>query len=627
MSSPKSYRAAIPLLIAAFLALVILDRLSDEFLSAQIANSSILIEPAPRDGADSSIYWRVLGEVQEREYEFSFDASQINTSDPAIYLPAFQQSVKLDVNGKPLSVAVIGHNWAGPFSTATALYRFDAALLKPGENRLRIYLAAGPKGFAYIHSVRVGDYSQLERVALIKEFIAREVPKLLTGMLLLLAIIALIGVLKSPSGSAQVWVLFAAVPLLFHNANQLYLITTLAVEAGIFSFGLLPVTGWGVLAYVNSVSKRRVSRLSWSILALYLCAFILIQIVGNAEALRLFLFGITGPLFLYALLASLILAVRQYYLNAQTADLVLAFSVIMVIAAIVHDYLARSGIYRDWVLLWGPHLGSVLIIALSIDLLERGLSKVRLDRETRILVEAELALKEAELEAGFVARREAESLITVTRERSRILNELHDGVAGQLVLINTLADNPEKNSETLRLIAKTALADLRSVVNTLDIEETDLLYILGLFREKYLSQLERTGVKVDWNLLQAENIYGFNSSQALNLLRLLQEAANNSVKHAEVTRISVSLVPVESEGDRVKQFVLSFEDRGKHSFNPENLGIGIRSMSERAERLGATLDLVPLSTGVRIDLCLNVDSSRGDGLLWLDPNPRTFETV
>jgi signal transduction histidine kinase len=82
------------------------------------------------------------------------------------------------------------------------------------------------------------------------------------------------------------------------------------------------------------------------------------------------------------------------------------------------------------------------------------------------------------------------------------------------------------------------------------------------------------------------------------LYRIAQEALNNAIKHARAAQVTVHLrctpfSSVETEGRQREQVELVVSDDGRgftlDEVPPDHLGLGI--MSERAEAIGATLEI------------------------------------
>jgi signal transduction histidine kinase len=112
----------------------------------------------------------------------------------------------------------------------------------------------------------------------------------------------------------------------------------------------------------------------------------------------------------------------------------------------------------------------------------------------------------------------------------------------------------------------------------------------------------RHGLDVETTLGEEPNL-PIEAKEAL--YRVAQEALNNTVKHAQATRVDIQL-----QVDR-NEIVLSVQDDGV-GFDPRNRypGMGLHTMQERVEQMGGALQIESApgqGAQVRIRLPLPVD--------------------
>ncbi len=178
-------------------------------------------------------------------------------------------------------------------------------------------------------------------------------------------------------------------------------------------------------------------------------------------------------------------------------------------------------------------------------------------------------------------------------ERRRLAAEVHDGVGQRIVGLafhlvaaaESLADRPgfaAAQLATARELAGLAEAEVRSAVEGL---RPPLLDDLGL-ADALASLGRRTpGLEVAVEVRIGQDVLA--DHVATSLYRIAQEAMQNIIKHAGAARATIELYP--SAGS----VVLRVTDDGD-GFDPEDqaAGHGLRIMRERAELIGAHLDLV-----------------------------------
>jgi len=224
--------------------------------------------------------------------------------------------------------------------------------------------------------------------------------------------------------------------------------------------------------------------------------------------------------------------------------------------------------------------------------------------------EAETSLAGALADMAAIAVRtsrlhESEEQMTILAERDRIARELHDSLAqvlGQIHLqlraFESRTDGAPISTELAELadVADDAYHDVRETI--LGLRETipsdgGLEAALRAYLAKYTRQ---TGIRTE---LDCDGVAGraLPPKAEVQLLRVVQEALTNVRKHAAASLVRIELRDVNGTP------VLSVVDDGT-GFDPTSVtaslagGFGLRSMRERVELLGGTLD---------------VDTAPGDG--------------
>lgn len=188
--------------------------------------------------------------------------------------------------------------------------------------------------------------------------------------------------------------------------------------------------------------------------------------------------------------------------------------------------------------------------------------------------------------------------------------EIHDNVGQKLTLaflrmqkLHIEEINLQERVDAIASIIDDSLADLRSLSRSLidsnRTGETDLCVLIGRECEKIqLAELCAVSFsKGDLDSCQAgPEIKNF-------VIRIFQEFAQNSVKHAECSQMQVSMKET-AEG-----LMLTVEDNGKGFRLDETLeqatGVGLLNMKRRAEMIGGTLILTStLGHGTKMTLLL-----------------------
>jgi PAS domain S-box-containing protein len=180
-------------------------------------------------------------------------------------------------------------------------------------------------------------------------------------------------------------------------------------------------------------------------------------------------------------------------------------------------------------------------------------------------------------------------------ERQRLARELHDSVSQALYGIalgartaRTLVDRePTRAVEPLDYVlslAEAGLAEMRALIFELRPESLEREGLVAAIERLALLLRARHSLSVT-TALCPEPAMRHDCREAL--YRIAQEALNNVVKHAHATRVRIKLT------DQSPIVSLEIEDDGS-GFDPSGDfpgHLGLRSMRERATRLGGSLDI------------------------------------
>jgi signal transduction histidine kinase len=203
-------------------------------------------------------------------------------------------------------------------------------------------------------------------------------------------------------------------------------------------------------------------------------------------------------------------------------------------------------------------------------------------------------------------------LMAVVEERERLSRELHDSVnqllygialyaeAAQRQLSNNDIDSVREYLQNLKGSADQALHEMRLLIYELRPQILEEKGLVTAIQTRLDSVEEKLGLEAAFkhrlNSLLDEKV-----EQAL--YGITQEALNNVIKHSNARHVNVYLV------QSGQALVLRVEDDGV-GFNPNKLtkgGMGLRTIRERAEALGAALEISSnRGEGTRIQVEVNI---------------------
>jgi signal transduction histidine kinase len=242
-----------------------------------------------------------------------------------------------------------------------------------------------------------------------------------------------------------------------------------------------------------------------------------------------------------------------------------------------------------------------LCLVVSWVLLERFVSTLNEAEGLNKNLEQRVEQKQAELQSNFQRLQLLEREQTIAEERSRIMSDMHDGIGAQLISTIGLAEHGTLSQQEMAAALRECLDDLRLTIDSLEPTDNDLLPALGNFRYRVDPRLRRQGIDLDWRVSDLPRLACLTPRNLLHVLRILQEAFTNVLKHAQASliRVETGLLP---DGQQV---YIRVSDNGA-GFSGDHRGRGLANMQQRAERIGGRLQVEPSARGTTLELLLPV---------------------
>lgn len=216
-------------------------------------------------------------------------------------------------------------------------------------------------------------------------------------------------------------------------------------------------------------------------------------------------------------------------------------------------------------------------------------------RYTRALTTAEranlslaeqLAAREIQLRAGHERLRAVEREQTLLLERQRLMRDMHDGLGSTLMSSLVAAERGRLDSPAVAALLRDCVDDLRLVIDSLEPIDHDLVTLLGALRYRLGRRLEGAGLHVDWAVDDVPALPWLGPPEALQVLRCVQEALTNVLKHAGARTVRIATTV------RAGEVRVAISDDGQ-GFDPAQVtgGRGLRHLRERAAQWGGRAEL------------------------------------
>ena len=208
--------------------------------------------------------------------------------------------------------------------------------------------------------------------------------------------------------------------------------------------------------------------------------------------------------------------------------------------------------------------------------------------------EASLKLANQAIVAAEIERSKQE-------ERERLLQDMHDGFGSQLSTARIMAEQGTMTQTQLTQVLQECMSDLYLVADALRQTDLTLEDALVDFRFRIERRLLGMPTQLHWNI-QIAQLPEIAQRIILQVLRILQEALNNALKHAKAGAIWIEArYEPEQRG-----LLFSVADDGVGLPTPLVYGRGLRNIQRRAREIGAELSIPASEPGTRISLRLIV---------------------
>ncbi|VFR29464.1 two-component sensor histidine kinase [plant metagenome] len=510
-------------------------------------------------------------------YRIRFDLDAVPDAPKALYLPRVAIAGEVWLNGSLLNVRLPDGAPGGRelrFNDQPLYFELPSRMFRAGHNEILVRLLGDPGVRSGLSAPRLGPAPVVSAMMMPQRLLSTAMPYVL-GILMLsaMALACAYAYRRRQYLDIPMTVAFAAIALildLVHDLpftrSEVGVLRVVAVAAGLSCLCHV--------AYRLSVLRRpRLPR--WIVaVALLVIGFVLATIpLGLATDLVSLLLMPFYVLVAYVLA----LLLQTAWLQRSLRMLLLALTALVWAATFVHASILALDVTHWDAFRYNTAAGVPLCALMVLILAERFVQ----DRD-----------------AALRSRGEA-----VDAERARILQDMHDGMGAQLITAKRLALRQDVDRGELALVIDESLQDLRLIIDSLDVSGGDVLPLLGNLRFRLAPRLAALGIRLSWNAEAMPPLAGLNAGGALSILRIVQEAINNALKHAQPGHLHIEI------GQDGAALRIQVQDDGK-GFDAAvaaegggGTGRGLTGMRLRAERLGGSVavDSAP-ARGTRVTL-------------------------
>lgn len=251
-----------------------------------------------------------------------------------------------------------------------------------------------------------------------------------------------------------------------------------------------------------------------------------------------------------------------------------------------HDALLSSGLINPESVYLLPLSTMVIFLALLQAAQIRYTDALWQVEHANALLERRLSEREAELRANHERLRGVEREQALLLERQRLMRDMHDGLGSTLMSTLVLVERDQLGNRAVAGLLRECVDDLRLVIDSLEPIDHDLVTLLAALRHRLGRRLETAGLVLDWQVEDVPPLPWLNPPDALQILRVVQEALTNILKHAQAQHIGIC---VQARGESIH--VVITDDGVGFDLAHVTWGRGLRHLSQRAARLGSTVEV------------------------------------
>ena len=538
------------------------------------------------DGNASAVFW----------LEIELPARDAMPPDAAIYLPRLNDGGTFYLNGTP----VFGLPWSDALTRVrwrrARWFALPDASILPHANVLAVKIV-NRDYLVDLPYLLLGNRDELERAAEDRQWVDQYGSQF-TGFTAAIVGGFMLAIWAARRREAY-YLLFGLSSLLWAVRTLNYSVETMPTELWWwwrgFHFLTVALATMTLAAFFHLFAGLSFRRWVWP-LGLHAVAGPLLVIASDGrlhEAVyrywQVFLF-----LFIGVALARLAIWGRR---NRSVEVLVITVGALLAIALAANDYATVSGLLpvtRVYTL----HLAlPVLLITIGTILSMRFVQALRAAEDANLSLAGRLADKERELAAHYERLAEIERREAGAAERQRIMHDMHDGLGAQLVSTLVMVERGSASPTDVARLLREAMDEMRLAIDAFGQADSDLQGALANLRFRMEPRLKAAGIALDWHSDEAFDAVQLDDESSLHLLRIVQEALSNAIRHSGATLLKLRAI-VDHDTCHV---VIEDNGVGLTADRP-GAGRGLENMRRRAHALGgeARIDTGPHGTTVAV---------------------------
>ena len=524
-------------------------------------------------------------------YRAGFDLADPAQAPQAIYIPRITNNVAVFINGVPFGAS--GNLEKRELSWNLAqMFVVPPQLLKAGRNEILIRLHPDGMQRAGLSRIHIGDEMRMRELFERRILYQSTAPQFIATLLLLTAILS--AALWASRRQETVFGFFAL--LCLATIARLWHTFTRDID----SWGWLlagPSISWMIAFQTYFVLRfcgQTSPRFERIVAILAVTATALLMLPASS--------GVVVAVFVANPLISLVMLVilgRALTRVPKLENLALLAAIVINFLLAMHDLLNYQELLDFDTLYVLPLGGPLLLFAVAILLIRRFVDVLQQHEALNAELASRVRERERELAQSYERLRALDQQRTTAEERQRLMRDMHDGIGSHLMSTLALARVCSLSQHQLEETLADCIDELKLTIDSLEPVESDLLVVLGNLRYRLEPRLKAAGISLEWAVSDLPPLTYLDPENVRSVLRIVQEAFTNTLKHAHAKRITLS-TGVDYANARV---FVRITDDGVGLAHGKTAGRGLDNMRIRAAKLHGEVEFVPFKGG---GACVNL---------------------
>jgi signal transduction histidine kinase len=527
-----------------------------------------------------------------------------------IFLPSTFANFSVYVNGVPAGESAPMVPPYAYFRT-TLYFEFSPALLRPGMNTIEVH-SLSVRYASFMQPFYAGPAASIRPAYEYAHFLQVTLMRAAIVALLLIFLLTIGLFWVRPAETGYAW--FAAATFFWAAYNWLLLEPYILIQPAAVWFSLPPMAlGWFSICSALFINRMPgcggpQPRVELGFIAFGLiCPLVIIahRLTQHEESwIQAYVWLPVIMLINAYIVWRLILAVRRNP-TFEAKLWLLAAALTLVVG--VHDYLGDSDVVQQGSVHYLTYTVSLVLVVFTVTLLSRVTRALTESETLNRELEDRVAAKGRELEANYARLQSLERERAISAERERMTTDMHDGIGGQLVHALAVIEG-NANFQPLEPILRGALDDLRLIIDSSDPVDGNLLSVLSNFRARNERRVQQGGLRFQWQVTDLPPLPEFGPHKILQVLRILQEALTNVLKHAGASEVTVQTAVGNGVAGH-EAVLVDVIDNGRGYAQGAANGRGLGNMRRRAQQIGGTIEFSSSGAGSRVRLILPLAST------------------